>query len=316
MGRNLLILLFSVLLCAPAAAEEPLELGLYAPRLVFKSAVAQKTYARQIAAAISKASGLPMEGRAFTRASDLESFVSAGRLDLVLVDSTVLVDTTELVHNDGFDVVGIGSGPEGRRPKMAVLSKTPGRGINAFEGQKLALLAGTLERHLASNLLLEGEVDVGRFFQKARVAPDMSEIVRWLDTGRADVTIGYASVGKAHGLHVVSKLVGFSLPVLAIPAGKLSEAQRGRLHAALARRIVVPAHGPMTRLVAESSGDPAAALRRAASLKPGQRAVRRAVWAPLRVERLGDDAVVVKPSGRYPLPVPTGRWRVPDYPDL
>ncbi len=139
-------------------------------------------------------------------------------------------------------------------------------------------------------------------------AADMGEIMRWLQGGRIDCTVGYAHDAATRKLHVVARLQGMPLPLLVGVPGAVPDGLRAAIRKAGDAGILLPALGPMDRLrVATSDG--LDGLRRATKLAPGRRQVRRAVWSPLPSERLPLESFQPKPRQQYSLPAATGRWR-------
>lgn len=304
MGRKLLILL--VLFALPASAGE-LTLGIYVPRLAFADAVERARWADEVAVRVSQATGRSFTARAFSRQEDLVAFVRSGRLTAGLVDPTAALQSGE--------VVAAGTGPEGRSPAYAALAPAEHRGLRRFEGGRLALpLAGPRELNLLSNLALESEVDLKKWFARVQWADGVVEVGAWLRSGRADVTLGYRSVGVARGLKVAADLMGVPLPVF---VSYTADAElKAALRLAVARGLALPPRGPLTRLV---SADASAliAVAAATGLNAGQRAARSPVWAPVAEPKtLSQGAWPVKPRGDIPLPRPVDRWRVPDFPEI
>jgi len=297
----------------PVASAEGrvIQLGVYTPRLMFRSSVDRTDYARRLADVLGRVTGLTVHGRAFTRSGDLQMFTRAGRIHVALVDPAVLVS-----QSNRYELFGIATGPQGPAPAYAVLSYRNDLGINAFKGRRIALVdTGRSEARIASNFAFEGEIDVSKFFGKPLKAADMSVITGWLRTGRADCTLGYASEGRAAGLNVVATLRGMPMPALVAVRGALKAGERRIILRSLGGRgLAVPQVGPMTRLRV-AARDIISPIRKAAALEAGSRAVRKAVWAPLPMEQLATDSIAITPRKRYPLPRPVNHWHVPDFPE-
>ncbi|MFT7621401.1 MAG: hypothetical protein ACI9WU_000564 [Myxococcota bacterium] len=310
--RTAWLLALFVLLPASAVAQKPapLELGLYAPRLVFESNVKRSDYVRRVAETLSAAAGVPVRGRAFTRAEDLATFIAAGRLDLALVDASVLLDRPKR-----FVVLARGSGPLGTTPEQVLLSGNKARGLNAVEGKRVGILdSGRRELALLSNHTFEGELSVKSWFGRVRRAGDTAELLAWLRAERVDCAVVYSHYEKTPGLHVVARLKGLALPILVSLKSESTEPVRAALERARGTGLSIPAVGPLDRL-ASASADGLKSLREAVRLAPGQRPVRRAVWAPGRTETLPLEGLTPKPRRRYPLPAFRGQWRRPGLPE-
>ncbi len=287
------------------------ELGVYVPRLMFSNNLKHVEYAQDVAAKLSKATGLNFNGRAFSRHRDLSTFVAAGRIDLVLADVGVIAADMRR-----YNILGAGTGPEGASPAYAVLAPTAVRGVKYLEGQRLVLPDASMrELSLISNRAFEGELGINSYFGVVQWVHDLPEIVGRLRTGRADCTVGYVSQGRQAGLSVVAQLAGIPLPLLAAVKGRLTTEQITTLSSALSLRINLRPVGPMTSLSKTKTGD-IAAIVRAIALPPGQRPVRRAVWSPAPHETAHPTFYRPHASGPHKLPPLKQRWRVPQYPEL
>jgi len=255
-----LILVWSLVVSASLSAppeQKPLELGVYLPRLTLVTPEARNAHAEAVGDTLSKALDRPVHGRAFANVSDLDAFIAAGRLDLGLVDIAVLVARPTLA------VLAQGTGPFGRSPAYAVMSRKSFRGINALEGRRLALpKVGPEEAKLLSNFALEGEADITRFFGRLHWSTELTDVAERLGSGRSEVTLAYAALAAPMKLQVAAPLRGMPLPVLVEMGSGLSDSERAALSAAVAKPLPIPAVGPLTHLTAPR-GKPADALRRA-----------------------------------------------------
>ena len=302
-------------LFASAGADVPkLELGVYVPRLALSDNAARTAHARKVAAALSKASGLPIAGRAFSRAADLRSFVRAGRLDLVLLDPVLVADEPTF-----YRVLAEGIGEAGAAGReLAVLARKATRGLGGLEGRRIAIVdTGTAEVRLISNYALEGEADIRTFFSKVVRAADVVQAASWIRARRADCMVAPASLASGQGLHVVSRLRALPLPLLAEVAGEraLGAEPRAALEAALQREVQLGTAGPLVALRASSGGHAAlSSLREALSLPPGQRPVRSAVWSPSKVEQ--SPRWRAEARGVHQLPRAHKRWRIPEFEEI
>ena len=306
-----MIALIALFFWAPAWAQKPLELGTYSPRLHHADSAARTAWARKAADALAQATGLAVNGRAFARAHDLRAYRRSGRLHLALIDVAAVID-----GGRSYLVLGRGSGPRGAAPTYAVLGGKGKKGLNACEGKRLGLLdTGPDEVAITSNHALEGEIAIDRFFSKVLRAGDVGELEAWVRTGRVDCMLGYSARGSKAGLGVVAPLAGMPLPLLVEVDGRLDTEQRFAIQKALKAGIPLPPAGPLRTLVA-GGGRALDAVRQAARRPPGQRAVRRAVWSPGTPERLAPDTWRIRPRGKYPLPKPLNRWRIPDFPEV
>jgi hypothetical protein len=300
------------LLLPTTGTAEPVEFGVFTPRLHFATPQARDQYAGDVATVLSRTIGHPVHGRAFANASDLTAFIKAGRLDIALVDAAYLAGGPT-----SLTTLADGTGPDGRAPPYAVLAAADASGVNALEGQSLALPKVTAsEAQLLSNYVFEGELSVATFFGRLQWSREFPELLRRIRSRQAAGTIAYLALAEPFGLRVVAPLKGMPLPVLVEVGASLGETHRDALRKALSETgLELPQLGPLTHLVAPQQ-DATRKLKAALALSAGQRPVRRAIWTPLPVERLSNPELKVGPRARYPLQTPVGRWRMPEYPDI
>lgn len=311
-----MVIALVVALWTPALAQAPpdgaaLELGVWTPRLEFASAVERAEWATRLAVVLARVTGLRFDARAFTEWSDLQAFLQAGRMDVLLADPTALLE-----QGGRWEILAVGSGPLGQTPPLAVLAPgAPQRGVNALEGRGVALTHATqAELRVLSNHAFEGELSVERFFGRVVWGRDHARVDAALRAGRAGCTIGYAEGASARGLHVVAELRPLPLPVLAGLRGAVSDDLMRTIRRAIAGEgLAIPRSGPLSRLRLPAT-DPIAPLRDAMALELGQRVVRHAVWSPAPVWRLDVREWPVQPRGRYPLERPPDPWRLPEFP--
>jgi len=297
----------------PALADDGpvLELGVYTPRLYFKDNLQRTRFAREVSESLSKATQLPIRGRAFTQLRDLRAFMNAGRLDLGLLDAGVLSNMGSQVA-----VVGTGASSHGVEPGFAVLAKDDHAGIRSLKGSRLALVkVGPRELSLISNFSLEGEVAVEKYFGNIRWGSDMAEVVRWLKSGAVDCTLAYAHIAQRSGLSVVVPLRGMPMPRLVVVRDSAAAPHRGRIESALDNGLAIPGNWPIRRLLHQQKGA-IGALRNAEAQPSGRRTVRRAVWSPAPTESLDLKRYRLKTENDHRIKPLGDRWRVPVFSEL
>jgi len=311
LATALVLGLFATPIIAFAQEAIPLELGVYAPRLYFEDNVSRTRFARAVALKLSEQSGLPIRGRAFTQMGDLRAFMNAKRLDLGLVDVSMVASMSSKLR-----VLGVGVGSSGTAPSYAVLTRNSTHGIRSLRGNRLALVkTGPRELSLASNFALEGEVAVEKFFGTIRWASDVAEILGWLRSGQVDCTIAYASLAKRNGLHVAASLRGMPMPQLVVVRGRLTAEQRSAVEKALKSGVRIGGAWPIRRLTRASRARLGAVFG-AVAQPSGRRAARRAIWSPASLERLDSKRYQLKTANDYPLNSVDDRWRLPSFPEV
>lgn len=313
---------------ALADAPRPFELGVYVPRLPFADGVTRNAYARDLAAVLADATGLPVRGQAFSSRSDVVKWMEAGRLDLLFVDASFLTS------GSGTTLLGNATGPSGPSPRLVLY------GAGQPDAAAGALVAPTVERlralrlavpgatpvelRLLSNVGFESVLRVSESFREIVDAPDLAEAVRRVQLGQADAVIGWE--GTVPVLSPIIDLARFPLPVL---VGLKSLPEDARTSFATALRgdgVVLPPLGPITRLQALGA-DLQGPIEEAASRTEGRAPAPRPIWSPTpswpersdagsawESSRLGTVGRDVAPRRAPRLEVPRDRFWVPELP--
>lgn len=317
-----------VSMSALADAPRPFELGVYVPRLPFTDGVTRNAYARDVAASLADATGLPVRGQAFSSRSDVVKWMEAGRLDLVFVDASFLAS------GSGTTLLGNATGPSGPSPRLVLFGAgspegtagvTTAPSIERLRSLRLAVPGATpVELRLLSNVGFESVLRVSETFREIVDAPDLAEAVRRVQLGQADAVIGWE--GTAPALSPIVDLARFPLPVL-VGLKALPEDARTTFASALrGDGIALPAVGPITRLQALGA-DLQGPIEEAASRTEGRAPAPRPIWAPVPtwpergltgaewdLSRLGTVGRDVAPRRSPRLEVPRDRFWVPELP--
>src|SRR5262249_19964500 len=155
-------------------------------------------YVQRLAESISRAPGVQATGKAFARASDFEAAAKKGQIDFAVLDAVYLAER----GLGGWKVLAIATAG-GRAEQLWRLYANPQVGANApaqLSGRRLALASAGSNRDTAflENGLLDGVVQVGRFFGHRETAPDVASAVTTVSLGKADAV--FAPEGHAKGL--------------------------------------------------------------------------------------------------------------------
>jgi hypothetical protein len=198
----------------PAAAQEKQEItvAIYAPNVLFDDAAQRFAYVQRLADALSRAPGLHATGKAFARPGDFEAAVKKGQVDFAVVDAVYLAGRA----SGGLKVLATATSG-GQTAQSWRLYASPQVGAQApfqLSGKRLAYAGsgGARDTAFLENVLLDGVVQVARFFPRRETAPDVASAVTTVSLGRADAV--FAPEGKAHGL----KSVGDVLARVPLPA--------------------------------------------------------------------------------------------------
>ncbi len=304
--RRLLVSAVALLALRAPAAE--LELGVWVPRVLTGDPVSRAEWAQRAGDALGAASGITIRGRAFSTFEDLTTFASSGRLALALVDPLAVLALADA------RILAQGTGAEGPTPRLAVLTRTPQRGVLGLAGRPLGVARTTgAEPALLTHLAFGGQLDASTFFG-ARQEGELEQVAEWVRAGRVEAMVAYEAQAPLWGLHVAAPLERLALPILVELGGRLTEVDRVRLEAALRGDGVpltaTPA-GVLGRLQALSR-DYLAAVRRAVD---GGGGPQRPVWAPGRTLTL-EPNVPLQVRRAPPLEPPRGRLRLPDFPEV
>lgn len=189
--KRVILVVLSMLLTTPTMAQTddppPLVVGVYAPQVLFASALARTGFAQQIAAQLSSKTGLNIVGRGFATRGDFDQQVKAGRVQFAVIGAP-------LQARRGYPALAQGqSGGKSSRPM--VLATQGGKSIGTLKGTTLAGV-GKNERGLVMNYLLQGQVSPGYF--KFKPARDVQAALGLVKLGRAGGAFTYA--GNTAGL--------------------------------------------------------------------------------------------------------------------
>lgn len=293
---------------AGAAKADTREVGVYTPRVFIGDTSARADYARRVAVALSAAVGHELHGRTFARRVDLDGFITAGQLGLVLVDPLVAVARPDLL-----EPIAVGTGPEGTRPLVVAVSHRAARGLGSFAGLRLATVdVDVKERWLVQNLLLEGVVALDAHLGGLVGLADVAELGTTLTARQAGVGLAYRAQVAALGVEIVAELAGVALPVLCAVKGRVDEATIASLRRAITQGLAWPAAGPFQRLtlsVASALRPLTVAVNQGASGPP----LEPLLWSPAPVVRLPVTGFLPTPNVPIPVPPTGARWQLPAF---
>lgn len=229
--------ILSILLALPAAAQQPddpggggaaaeLVVGVYAPRIYFENSPALNRYAEAIARGLQEATGVPMRGRGFVGAGELEAQVEAGQVHFAVVDP-------QYQQARGFKPLAQATaGGAAARPMVLVVAPgVEGDSIAALKGRKLARVkVGSQDAQFVTNYLLQGQVG-GDYFKLGQTPRDVQGALSLVRLGKADAAFTYADATA--GLRVVFTSRPVPLPVFVQTARGLDEALAGKVRGAI-----------------------------------------------------------------------------------
>lgn len=201
--RRLLAVLLLALVGMPAQAQTPPEqivVGVYAPQVLFASALARTTFAQQIAGQLASKIGVPVVGRGFATQGDFDQQVKQGRVQFAVIGAP-------LQARRGYPAFAQGrAGGKASRPM--VLATSGGATIGALQGKTIAGVRKS-DRGFVMNYLLQGQVPPDYFtFKPAR---DVQAALGMVKLGRAGGAFTF--LGNTAGLQTAFISRGVPLPV-------------------------------------------------------------------------------------------------------
>lgn len=204
--RGLLMFLVALLLAAPAHAQggdegdRELVVGIYAPDILFASALARTGFAQQIASQLAGKTGLKFAGRGFATRADFEQQVKQGRVQFAVISAQVQVQRDYPAFAQGQ--------ADGKSARSMVLVTREAASIGALKGATIAGV-GKGERGFVMNYLLQGQVAPTWF--KFKPARDVQAALGQVKLGRAGAALTFS--GDTAGLNMAFTSRPAPLPV-------------------------------------------------------------------------------------------------------
>lgn len=173
------------------AADRTLTIAIYAPNAPFDSGTDRFAFINRLAQQVTSAAGVPANGKAFARASDLENAIRLKQVDFAVIDGVYLAErgvpyTVLATATSGGDIA----------PRWALFSGTVSK-VDELQGKKLTMASsGPRDADFQSNALFDGEVQVAKFFAVRSTAPDIASAVAAVALKKADAVFAPESQGK------------------------------------------------------------------------------------------------------------------------
>ncbi|HEX4460986.1 MAG TPA: hypothetical protein VIA18_23560, partial [Polyangia bacterium] len=260
----------------------PITIAIYAPNAPFDSGTERYAFVNRLAQQVTSVAGVPANGKAFARASDLENAIRAKQVDFAIVDGVYLAQ-----RNVPWTVLATATSGGDVAPKWALFSSSVTK-VEDLQGKKLSLAAsGPRDADFLSNALFDGELQVGKFFASRATAPDIAAAVAAVNLHKADAVFAPESQGK--GLKVLFEVRDrVPNPAFVQVSTSLAPDLVAKVKAAV---LGHGAAGPGLDGWKAASGEPYRAL---ASRMGGR--TRRPVMVEPEVVRIEDQDVLVAPS--------------------
>ena len=152
--------LILVLLAAPAAAQETLTVGLYAPSAPFESAVKRLDFATSVAQHLApKVGATTGAGRAYAKAGDFAAAAQKGEWQVAVVDASYLA-----ALGTPYQVIASAQRNGATSAAWEVITASDAKSLLDLAGKTLAVpTLGARDDAFLTEVLLEGVLDKSHF---------------------------------------------------------------------------------------------------------------------------------------------------------
>jgi ABC-type amino acid transport substrate-binding protein len=174
-----------------AAADKAIVIAIYAPNAPFESGGERFAFVNRLAQQVTSVAGVNATGKAFARASDLETAIKNKQVDFAVIDGVYLAE-----RGVPYPVLATATSGGDTAPKWALFTATATR-VEELQGKKISLASsGTRDVEFLSNALFDSELQVAKFFSGRAPAPDISSAVAAVNLKKADAVFAPESQGK------------------------------------------------------------------------------------------------------------------------
>ena len=175
-----------------ARAEKTITIAIFAPNAPFQSGTERFAFINRLAQQVTSVAGVPATGKAFARASDLESAIRRHQIDFAVIDGVYLAE-----RGVPYAVLATATSGGDTAPKWALFSSSYNK-IEELQGKKLSIAsAGSRDVEFVSNALFDGELQVNKFFAGRPItAPDIASAVASVSFHKADAVFAPESQGR------------------------------------------------------------------------------------------------------------------------
>ena len=303
MRIGLLALILTFTVTSDAVADEPLVVGVYSPWTYFPDSLSRSRYAMELAGALSRSTGLSIEGRGFMARQAFDAQVEAGRMAFAVIDAPHQLER-------GFTPLAqtIAHGRPTRSMVLTVRQSLTGT-LAGLRGRTLAnVIHGPWDARFVLNFLLRNQV-APDFFVGGRSVRDVGSALSLVKLGQIDAAFTYK--GTAEGVYESPPvpLPAFVQTDPKLTAEVVTKVRRAVLGVAVRNQVFsgfsAYRHEVYTGLEAALAASPHQAVRPPTERGPRKQNIQRAPYktGPKRsrdarwVEALGD--TLEPPSGRY-----------------
>ncbi len=173
------------------AADKPLTIAIYAPNAPFESGTDRFAFINRLAQQVTSAAGVPAVGKAFARASDLETAIRQKQVDFAVIDGVYLAE-----RGVPYAVLATATSGGETAPRWGLYASGAAK-VEELQGKKLSMAAsGPRDADFVSNALFDGELQVGKFFAQRTTAPDIASAVAAVALKKADAVFAPENASK------------------------------------------------------------------------------------------------------------------------
>ncbi len=210
-----LVVLALMLIAGPAAAEETLTVGLYAPSAPFESAVKRLDFAAALAQHLAPRTGASTGvGRAYGKAGDFAAAAQRGEWQVAVVDAAYLA-----ALGTPYKVIAAAERNGASGAAWEVIAAGDARSVLDLAGKTLAVpTLGAKDDAFLTDVLLEGVLDKSHF-GKVVYTPDALSALSAVEHGRADAAVVPSGLTLPAGARRIATLSSIAWPVLVAAAG-------------------------------------------------------------------------------------------------
>ena len=209
--RSIMSILFTgALVLVPCVAMAQNIVAIFAPNLDFKDGGERKAYASKVAKALSDATGVAWEGKAYARASDFESDLS--RVDVAILDADYYTGKGTSALKP---VAMLSANGQTTRPMKVIAKKGGSDKLFHYRNKRLAIVANTsLTQSFVTASALGNEIKASEYFGAIDEVRDVRSAINAVEMGKADISIVFD--GYDAGFTTVYTSPSVALPIIAL----------------------------------------------------------------------------------------------------
>jgi ABC-type amino acid transport substrate-binding protein len=228
-ARVVLIALFLLGLHRPAAADDTITIGLYAPTAPFDGSADRVGFVTELADHLAGDGGARVSGKVYSSASAFASAVKKGEIEYAVVDAPYAA-----ALGLPYKVLGAAVRDGAATASWQLVAGKGVSDLGDLAGKKVAVPStGARAAAFVVNALLGGEVEAS-YFAKILEAADSRSALTMVSVGKADAALVPDGVDLPAGLSKVTSLDSIGWPMfVALPGA--GDADTRRIKARLVR---------------------------------------------------------------------------------